>query len=144
MADLADLGMKIAEVAGTAVIGFVAGKLSVVGKISAIQNSLLSLAENVKNLKNDDIKNIKDGFRLELDNHYDDVKEKFDRLERELEEHQRFIDSWRDSKADYAKEAALAKFMMEVTTRWETISGVLGEIRGEMRRVRESQRPNMR
>lgn len=91
------------------------------------------------------------GFKLEINTHKDDIEEKVDEnkkdvdrrmreLRNDLKELREKIDRTRESSSDFAKEAELAKVVMEMNGRFETIIRAIGKLEGTMYNERRTDR----
>ena len=84
---------------------------------------------------------LKKGLELHTQTHQNTVEEKIDTFAEELDTLKELVDRMRDSSHDMAKHAELANFMSEVNKKWQEMSGLMGEIRGELRARRMKSNP---
>lgn len=123
-------GWDIVRFIGLPVLGLVGGWIGAAARI----------AHKVRELEAA-LPILKSGLKLEVDGHKDSMGLLVADLRRDLEKLERDIDRFRDSSSDYAKDAELAKFMMEVNDRWQQMQRTLGEIIGEMRAQNRNRSP---
>jgi hypothetical protein len=118
--DAADIALKVA----VPVLGLVGGW---VGAAVRIRTRLKGLEQKYSALRK--------GFMLEFDTHRDGIQDDLDRLSNELRAISDHLDKFRDSQVDFAREAALAQFIMQQQERWEAVQRTLGRIEGVLGRV---------
>lgn len=78
------------------------------------------------------LESLKSGFRLEMEN----LKAEITRVERDLSELRRSTENFKDSSADFAKDAELSRYIVEENRKWNEMQRLLGQIEGQLARLK--------
>lgn len=125
-----DFGSALEKV----VVPGLAGLAGLVGSALGFKHRLATLERDFERYKEtikEELETLKKAWRMELDDHKDDITDKIVELKKGLAEIEDNFEKFaRASHHDFARDEEFTKFVEEVNKQWQQVQRTLGQIEG--------------